>query len=165
MKILITGASGLIGTSLVRSLKLSGHTVLSLSRTPGTDGFKWNPDQREIELPTNVNIDAVIHLAGENISRSRWTKKQKEFIIGSRIKGTRLLVNTITRLQSPPKTLLSASGVGIFGNRNDILLSEDDQLDVEFLAPASGQVRKMLARITPRHRHFCGKINQMSRHY
>ena len=134
MKILITGASGLIGTSMVRSLKLSGNTVSSLSRTPKTDGFKWDPSRGEIELPHNINIDAVIHLAGENIGRVRWSKKQKESILDSRIKGTRLLVNTIINLQSPPKTLLSASGIGIFGDKHDTFLSEDDQLSVGFLA-------------------------------
>ena len=133
MKILITGASGLIGTSVVRSLKLSGNTVLSLSRTPKKDGFKWDPDRGEIELPHNVNIDAVIHLAGENIGRVRWSKRQKESILDSRIKGTRLLVDTIIKLQSPPKTLLSASGIGIFGDRHDVLLNEDGQPGVGFL--------------------------------
>jgi uncharacterized protein (TIGR01777 family) len=129
MNILITGASGLIGTSLVRSLKLSENTVLSLSRTPEMDGFRWDPARGEIELSTNVNIDAVIHLAGENIARARWSKKQKEAIL----QGTRLLVDTIIRLQPTPKTLLSASGIGIYGDRGDVLLDEDDQLGEGFL--------------------------------
>ena len=73
MKILITGASGLIGTSLVKSLRISGNTVLSLSRTPETGSFRWDPARGEIELPNNVNINAVIHLAGENIARARWS--------------------------------------------------------------------------------------------
>jgi len=133
MNILITGASGLIGTSLVRSLKLSENTVLSLSRTPEMDGFKWDPARGEIELPNNVNIDAMIHLVGENIARARWSKKQKEAILQSRVKGTRLLVNAIIRLQPPPRTLLSASGIGIYGDRHDILLDEDDQLGEGFL--------------------------------
>ena len=134
MKILITGASGLIGRSTVRSLKLSGNTVLSLSRTPKKDAFKWDPNLGEIELPHDANIDAVIHLAGENISRVRWSRKQKESILESRIKGTQLLVDTITRLPSPPKILLAASGIGIFGNSHDVLLSEDDNPGVGFLA-------------------------------
>jgi uncharacterized protein (TIGR01777 family) len=120
MKILITGASGLIGTSLVRSLKLSGNTVLSLSRTPEMDGFRWNPANGEIEVPNNVNIDAVIHLAGENIARARWSKRQKEVILQSRVKGTRLLVD--------------ASGIGIYGDRHDAILDEDDQPGEGFLA-------------------------------
>jgi uncharacterized protein (TIGR01777 family) len=133
MNILVTGASGLIGTSVARTLKLSGNTVLSLSRTPETDGFKWDPARGEIELPNNVNIDAVIHLAGENIARARWSKKQKEAILQSRSKGTRLLVNTIIRLKSPPKTLLSASGIGIYGDRRDVILDEDDRPGEGFL--------------------------------
>jgi uncharacterized protein (TIGR01777 family) len=133
VKILITGSSGLIGTSLLRSLKTSGNTILSLSRTPGTDGFKWDPAKGEIDLPDNVNVDAVIHLAGENIARARWSKAQKELILDSRLKGTRLLVDSIIRLQPRPKTLLSASGVGIYGDRHDVLLDEDDQLGEGFL--------------------------------
>ena len=133
MKILITGASGLIGTSLAKSLRFSGNTVLSLSRTPEIDGFKWDPARGEIELPNNVNIDAVIHLAGENIARARWSKNQKEAILQSRVTGTRLLVDTIIRLQPTPKTLLSASGIGIYGDRGDVLLDEDDQPGEGFL--------------------------------
>jgi uncharacterized protein (TIGR01777 family) len=133
MNILISGSSGLIGTSLVRSLKLPGNTVLSLSRTPETDGFKWGPAMGEIEVPNNVNTDAVIHLAGENIARARWSKKQKKLILDSRVKGTRLLVDTIIRLQPPPKTLLSASGIGIYGDRHDVILNEDDQPGEGFL--------------------------------
>jgi len=133
MNILISGSSGLIGTSLVRALKISGNTVLSLSRTPETEGFKWDLDRGEIELPHNVNIDAVIHLAGENIARARWSKKQKESILNSRIKGTRLLVDTIISLEIPPRTMLSASGIGIYGDRHDVLLDEDDQPGEGFL--------------------------------
>jgi uncharacterized protein (TIGR01777 family) len=133
VKILITGSSGLIGTSLLRSLKTSGNTILSLSRTPGTDGFKWDPAKGEIDLPDNVNVDAVIHLAGENIARARWSKAQKELILDSRLKGTRLLVDSIIRLQPRPKTLISASGIGIYGDRHDVLLDEDDQLGEGFL--------------------------------
>jgi uncharacterized protein (TIGR01777 family) len=133
VNILVTGASGLIGTAVARALKLSGNTVLSLSRTPETDGFKWNPARGKIELPNNVNIDTVIHLAGENIARARWSKKQKEAILQSRSKGTRLLVKKIIRLKPPPKTLLSASGIGIYGDRRDTLLDEDDRLGEGFL--------------------------------
>jgi uncharacterized protein (TIGR01777 family) len=133
MNILITGASGLIGTSLFHFLKISGNTVLSLSRTPETDSFKWDPGMGDIELPHNVNLDAVIHLAGENIARARWSKNQKGRILDSRVRGTRLLVNAIIRLQPPPRTLLSASGIGIYGDRHDILLDEDDQLGEGFL--------------------------------
>jgi len=133
VNILITGVGGLIGSSLVRSLKISGNTILSLSRKPGKNGFKWDPARGEIDLPYNVNIDAVIHLAGENIARARWSEKQRKLIRDSRVKGTRLLVDTINRLQPPPKTLLSASGIGIYGNRHDVLINEDDQPGEGFL--------------------------------
>ncbi|MFC1871725.1 TIGR01777 family oxidoreductase [Chloroflexota bacterium] len=133
MNILITGASGLIGTFLVRSLKISGNTVLPLSRTPKTDGFKWDPSKGEIELPNNINIDAVIHLVGENIARARWSKNQKGRILDSRVKGTRLLVDAIINLKPLPGALLSASGIGIYGDRHDVILDEDDQLGEGFL--------------------------------
>ena len=75
----------------------------------------------------------MIHLAGENIARARWSKAQKELILDSRLKGTRLLVDSIIRLQPRPKTLISASGIGIYGDRHDVLLDEDDQLGEGFL--------------------------------
>ncbi|MFC1846340.1 TIGR01777 family oxidoreductase [Chloroflexota bacterium] len=133
MKILITGSSGLIGSALVQSLTISGNTVLSLSRRPISGDLKWCPNSGEIELPYNTNIDAVIHLAGENIARARWSKKQKEKILASRINGTRLLVDKIIQLQPPPKTLLSASGIGIYGDRQDVFLDENEQLGEGFL--------------------------------
>jgi len=133
MNILITGSSGLIGSALVRSLEMTGNALVSLSRTPVTDGFKWDPAKGEINLPYNVTIDAVIHLAGENIARVRWSKKQKDLIRDSRIKGTQLLIDNISRLKPRPKTLLSASGIGIFGDRNAALLNEDDQPGEGFL--------------------------------
>jgi NAD dependent epimerase/dehydratase family enzyme len=97
------------------------------------DGFRWDPARGEIEVPNNVNIDAIIHLAGENIARARWSKNQKEAILQSRVKGTRLLVNAIIRLRPPPRALLSASGIGIYGDRHNILLVENDQLGEGFL--------------------------------
>lgn len=133
MNILITGSSGLIGSALVRSLEMTGNTLVSLSRTPVRYGYKWDPAKGEINLPYNVTIDAVIHLAGENIAKVRWSKKQKALIRDSRVKGTQLLIDNISRLKPRPKTLLSASGIGIFGDRNDALLKEDDQPGEGFL--------------------------------
>ena len=134
MKTLITGASGLIGSSLRRSLEVSGNTILTVSRKPEKGSFAWCPSKNEIALPHNMNIDAVIHLAGENIARARWSTKQKERILNSRINGTRLLVDTIMQFQTPPKVLISASGIGIYGDRQNILVDEDEQLGKGFLA-------------------------------
>jgi len=133
MKILITGSSGLIGSSLVQSLEVSGNSVLTVSRKPEKSSFLWCPSKGEIEIPRNMSIDAVIHLAGENIARARWSTKQKEKILASRINGTRLLVDTIIQFQPPPKILLSASGISIYGDRQDVLLDEDEQLGKGFL--------------------------------
>jgi len=117
----------------MRSLKAARHTVLSLSSTPRTGSFAWDPLVGEVNLPHELRIDAVIHLAGANIAEARWSKERKALIRDSRVKGTELLVNAILKLQTPPKTLLSASGVGIYGDRHDTPLDEDDQPGEGFL--------------------------------
>lgn len=134
MNILITGSRGLIGSAVARSREMRGNTLVPLSRTPARGGFTWDPARGKISLPHNLTIDAVIHLAGENIARVRWSEKQKILIHDSRIKGTQLLIDKISKLQPRPKIVLSASGIGIFGDRGTVLLNEDDQPGEGFLA-------------------------------
>lgn len=130
MDIAITGSTGLIGTSLVASLTSKGHRVLRLVR-PDSDGggssedtATWDPSSGTIDGGALEGLDAVVHLAGVGIADRRWTEEQKGRILGSRTAGTSLLAATLARLDRPPATLLSASGVGYYGDRSDDVLDE-----------------------------------------
>ena len=136
MNILVTGASGLIGTALVSSLASSGHEVTRLVRgqPPSEERTaRWDPMAGTIETGAIEGVDAVVHLAGENIAE-RWTPAKKAKIRDSRVKGTQLLCETLTRLSSPPKTLVSASAVGYYGDRGDVILTEDSPPGQGFLS-------------------------------
>jgi uncharacterized protein len=135
LNILVTGSTGLIGTELVSFLKKNGHRVIRMVRhSPrGNDEVRWNPasgipDQTSIE-----GLDAVVHLAGENIAAGRWTSKQKLRIRESRIQGTRVLAQSLTYLFDPPKVLISVSAVGYYGNQEDKRLDETSAPGIGFL--------------------------------
>jgi len=129
LRIAITGASGLIGSQLAPLLTTGGHQVCRLVRSKkeaqAEDAIYWNPATGEIEAEKLEGVDAVIHLAGENIASHRWTAQQKQAIIDSRAKGTKLIVDTISNLKQKPKVLISASGIGYYGGRGDEILTED----------------------------------------
>lgn len=127
MKIVISGSTGFIGSSLVQSLKAAGHEVYSLVRTKKADDPKniyWNPETGEIEAGKLEGIDIVINLAGENISSGRWTDAKKKRIRNSRIKGTRLLCETLAGLSRRPQLLINTSAIGFYGSRGEELLTE-----------------------------------------
>lgn len=137
MKIAITGASGMVGTELTNFLELGGHTVLKLvrSRDPlAEDEIYWNPVANEIEANKLEGLDAVIHLAGENIAAKRWSKDQKSKIMQSRVDGTDLLARTLAKLENKPKAFISASAIGFYGNRPDESLDENSEIGEGFLA-------------------------------
>lgn len=129
MKILISGASGLIGTNLIPTLKAKGHEVYKLVRkTPKAVGeTQWDAAQgiAESELPKIENFDAMIHLAGDNVGEGSWTEEKKRRIRESRTIGTRVLVESLAKLQNPPKIFIGASAVGFYGNRGDEILTEE----------------------------------------
>ena len=128
LRIALTGASGLLGTHLVPFLTAAGHEVLRLVRTPSvnrSDEVYWNPRTGDIDADRLEALDAVVHLAGENVFAVRWTPEKKRRIYDSRVVGTRLLCETLARSRRPPPVLLSASGIGIYGDRGDTPLDED----------------------------------------
>jgi uncharacterized protein (TIGR01777 family) len=125
MRILITGASGLIGTALSDALNAAGHELFKLTRSVarGERDIVWNVDEGFINAPALEGFDAVIHLAGESIA-ARWSAQKKSRIYESRVRGTRLLCRTIAKLARPPRVVLSASAVGFYGSRGDEILRE-----------------------------------------
>jgi uncharacterized protein (TIGR01777 family) len=124
LRIAVTGASGLIGRALVPFLTTGGHPVTRLvRRRPAAEEAMWDYDQGRIEVAKLEGLDAVVHLAGENIA-TRWTEPRRRRIMDSRAIGTRFIAETLGRLQRPPRVLVSASAVGIYGDRGDEILTE-----------------------------------------
>jgi uncharacterized protein (TIGR01777 family) len=124
MNILISGASGLIGTSLSAHLKSQGHQVHTLKRNQPNANFNWNPDEGFIQLDPNIQLDAVINLNGVNIGDKRWNASRKAQIIESRVNSTQLLTSTIAKLAIPPKVFINASAIGFYGDTGSTLSSE-----------------------------------------
>lgn len=134
LRIALTGASGLIGRQLSAFLTTGGHEVLPLvRRPPGEHEIFWDPDRQEIELSRLEGLDAVIHLAGENIGAGRWSPERKAAVLESRRRGTLLLSEALAKLQQPPRVLLSASAIGYYGSRGDEALTEDSPAGEGFL--------------------------------
>lgn len=141
MKILVTGSSGLVGTALIEELKHSGHTVVRLVR-PGsvspsgaTEGFdvQWNPATGSLGGAA-VGADAVVNLAGASIADGRWSRKRKEILRTSRVETTDALVSALARMAIRPRVLVSASAIGIYGNRGDQQLTEESLAGDDFLS-------------------------------
>jgi uncharacterized protein len=137
MKILITGASGFIGSSLVSALQAEGHELASLVRraSRGSTGeIAWDPDKASDIVSGLQGFDAVIHLAGENIGNARWTPEKKRRILESRKRGTALLARSLAACEYPPGVLISASATGYYGDRGEEVLSEGSMGGTGFLA-------------------------------
>lgn len=135
MKILVTGSTGFIGSSLVKFLEQSGHVVNKLVRKKpkNNNEFLWIPLEEKIDKKAFNNINVVIHLAGENVF-GFWTKNKKKSIVLSRNKSTLLLSKTIHKMKNPPSLLISASATGYYGNNEDKWLDEESEQGEGFLA-------------------------------
>ncbi len=139
MRMLVSGSSGLVGSALVPALTGGGHRVVRLLRpesktSAGQEAWGWDPGKGSMLSLGRDAVDAVVHLAGENIAAARWSEKQKARIRDTRVKGTRVLCELLAKLSSPPKVLICASAIGYYGNRGDELLREESFPGSDFLA-------------------------------
>jgi uncharacterized protein len=137
MKIAVTGSTGLVGSALVPFLTTGGHQVVRIVRSNGgvtEEAVSWDPSSGRIDASRLEGLDAVVHLAGENIAARRWNAAQKARIRDSRVQGTKLFCETLARLKHPPSVLVSASAIGFYGNRDDEGLSEVSPSGTGFLA-------------------------------
>jgi uncharacterized protein len=141
LKVLISGASGLIGTELKKQLRALGHEPIALVRREkrSDDEVSWDPAKGEIEPGIMEDVDAVVNLAGATTSKIPWSKSYAKTLVNSRILSTRLLVNAINEAKNPPKVFLSGSAEGFYGNGGDNLLTEDSPLGQGFMAELSNE--------------------------
>ena len=140
MKIVVSGASGLIGTQLVAKLSSSGHEVVRLvRRSPKAGEIQWNPKSGTLDVAALEGADAVIHLSGAGIGDKRWTDGYRKEILDSRTATTALLAKTMASLSRKPSVFLSGSAIGIYGARNDEQLTEVSTHGTGFLAEVCEQ--------------------------
>lgn len=142
--ILITGATGLVGKRLVETLISRGHSKIRIltrhkERTQKTyphqvEIFQWEPILGTVEEGAFDGVEAVIHLAGEGVADGRWTETRKARILNSRVKGTQALIYAIQNSQTTPKKFISASAIGIYGDRGQETLTEESTNGTGFLA-------------------------------
>jgi len=138
---MVTGSSGLVGTALTGTLASAGHTVCRLGRPQSAagegpkEGFAvaWNPETGELG-GAGVGADAVVNLAGASIASGRWTAERKALLRSSRIDTTRALVNALAKMNARPSVLVSASAIGIYGDRGEETLTEESKPGTDFLA-------------------------------
>jgi uncharacterized protein (TIGR01777 family) len=136
MKVLISGANGLIGSELSRQLRSEGHTAIHLVRHPvnGPDQIFWDPMASKFDPAAIEGIDAVVNLAGATTGKIPWTRRYMTELIDSRINSTKLLVDAINGAKNPPKVLISGSASGVYGDQGDKWLDETAPRGEGFLA-------------------------------
>jgi uncharacterized protein (TIGR01777 family) len=142
LKIAITGATGLIGSALSRSLASDGHDVIPVVRRPvaaGETAITWDPDAGTIDAAAFEGIDGVVHLAGAGIGDKRWSDEYKRIVLESRTRGTDLLARTLAGLDRKPTVLVSGSAIGIYGDTGDTAVTEDGPHAKDFLASVCEQ--------------------------
>jgi uncharacterized protein (TIGR01777 family) len=136
MRIAVTGASGLIGGALVPHLRAEGHEVLRLVRgaPAAPDEVRWDPMTGYVDLAALEGVDAVVHLAGAGVGDNRWNEAYKAEIRDSRVKGTQTIATAMTRLEQPPRVLVSGSAIGYYGDTGSSAVDESAPPGDGFLA-------------------------------
>lgn len=142
MKLLISGSTGLVGSALEELLRAEGHAIARLARpgtkristTPQETWIRWDPPSGEFDAAAAEGADALVHLAGASIGEGRWSEARKEVLRSSRVDATRHLLSALSRLNRPPKAVVSASAIGYYGDREDEELTEQSAPGSDFLA-------------------------------
>src|SRR5687767_5660616 len=118
MNIILSGASGLVGTACAEEFRSAGHDVRALNRGTDGEGLPWEVSTGRVNLQ-GFQPDALIHLAGENIASGKWTEQKKKMIRLSRVEATYELCQYLSTIEKPPQVMLSASAIGVYGPRRD----------------------------------------------
>ncbi|NBF00612.1 NAD-dependent epimerase/dehydratase family protein, partial [Nonomuraea sp. K271] len=136
MAIIVTGASGLLGSALVEALRAEGREVVRLVRREPREAGEayWQPREQVIDLAALEGADGVVHLAGASIGDRRWSEAYKRELVASRVEGTRVLVDALRQAETRPRVLLSASGVDFYGDTGDRVIDESAARGEGFLA-------------------------------
>ena len=143
MRILISGSTGFLGTSLIETLTREGHTIARLVRpesekrnSTGGDAqaVRWDPVAGQFDAAAAEGADALVHLAGASIADGRWTDARKNLLRSSRIDATRHLIEALSKLRKPPRAIVAASAIGYYGSRGDETLTETSAPGNDFLA-------------------------------
>ncbi|MCX5390274.1 TIGR01777 family oxidoreductase [Streptomyces sp. NBC_00094] len=134
-RVAVTGASGLIGRALVRSLRADGHDVLRLVRRPAAtaDEVEWDPRRLYVDAAGLVGVDAVVHLAGAGVGERRWTEAYKREIRDSRVLGTTAIAQALASLAAPPEVLVCGTAVGWYGDTGSRAVDESAPAGAGFL--------------------------------
>jgi uncharacterized protein (TIGR01777 family) len=144
IRVLVSGSTGLVGENLVALLRTGGHEAIRLSRHTASSEASWNTDTGRIEIKSSEPIDAVVHLAGENIA-GRWSTVRKQRIRQSRVGGTKQIVDWMNGLDTPPRVFICASAIGYYGDRGDETLNEESGSGTGFLAEVCTAWEKVAA--------------------
>lgn len=161
MRVLISGATGLVGSEVARQLSAAGHEPIKLVRRAAiaADEVQWDPASGYVTPGIMETIDAVVNMAGATTGKLPWTKKYKEEIVNSRLNSTRTLVQAMAEAKNPPKVFVSGSASGFYGDTGNLILSESSPKGTGFLSDLAFQweqeaikapkpVRVVLARTT-----------------
>lgn len=143
MRILVSGSTGFLGSSLIDVLEREGHTILCLMRPDTRKGdansaraqtVRWDPVRGEFDAVAAEGADALVHLAGASIADGRWNAARKILLRTSRIEATRHLIGALSKLQRPPRVIAASSAIGYYGNRGDETLTESSAPGGDFLS-------------------------------
>ncbi|MBZ5698886.1 MAG: TIGR01777 family oxidoreductase [Acidobacteriia bacterium] len=143
MRILVSGSTGFLGTSLIDTLERESHAIVRLVRpesvqrkanTTRAQAVRWDPVAGQFDATAAERADALVHLAGASISGGRWSVSRKNLLRTSRIEATRHLIGALSRLRYPPRVIVASSGIGYYGDRGEEILTEESSSGGDFLS-------------------------------